>query len=202
MSTVPKRKITVDEYLARERNALAKSEYFNGEIFAMAGGSAEHSLIAANISGEVRNALKGSRCNVFNSDLRVKVEETGLYTYPDVTVVCGEREFDDDHRDTLTNPTLIVEVLSPSTEVYDRGAKSRQYRRIESLKELLLVAQNSANIEQYIRNANGQWQLMDSEGLEAHISLPSLGVTISLAEIYRGVTFPPQESLQEQFLKK
>ncbi len=202
MSTGPKRKITVQEYLAQERKSPMKNQFFDGEVFAMAGGSDEHSLIAANISGEVRNALKGGRCNVFNSDLRVKVEDTGLYTYPDVTVVCGEREFDDEHRDTLTNPTVIIEVLSPSTESYDRGSKSRQYRRIESLKELILVAQDSATIEQYVRNAEGQWQLSDTEGLESSLSFVSLGISVSLAEIYRDVTFPSQEPIQDQLLKK
>ncbi len=197
MSTAPKLYYSPAEYLARERKALTKSEYYAGEIFAMAGGTPEHSLIAANLTGELRNVLKGGACNVFTSDLRVKVEATGLYTYPDVSVVCGERQYDDDRRDTLTNPTVLVEVLSPTTASYDRLSKSRHYRAIESLQELLLVAQDMPSIERCFRATDGSWSIADVYGLDQQLELTSLGVSIPMAEVYRGVTFPPTPPFEE-----
>ncbi len=192
MSTALKR-ITPQEYLIRERQSSEKSEFYQGEIFAMGGGSANHSLIAANFVGEARNALKGRPCAVFNSDLRVQVRTTGLYTYPDATIVCGEQEFDDDQRDTLINPTVIIEVLSDSTEKYDRGKKSNQYRRIASLKELVLISQDRPNIERYTRQPNGDWLFHEQRDLEASFELKSIGITLAIAELYRGVTLEPIE---------
>ena len=192
MSTALKR-ITPQEYLIRERQASIKSEFYQGEIFAMGGGSANHSLIAANFVGEARNSLKGRPCAVFNSDLRVQVQSTGLYTYPDATIVCGELLFDDDHRDTLLNPTLIVEVLSDSTEKYDRGKKSNHYRQIASLKELILIAQDRSHVERFTRQANGDWLFHEQKELTADFELKSLGISIAISELYRGVKFEPIE---------
>ena len=192
MSTALKR-ITPQEYLIREREASIKSEFYQGEIFAMGGGSANHSLIAANFVGEARNSLKGRPCAVFNSDLRVQVQSTGLYTYPDATIVCGELLFDDDHRDTLLNPTLIVEVLSDSTEKYDRGKKSNHYRQIASLKELILIAQDRSHVERFTRQANGDWLFHEQKELTADFELKSLGISIAISELYRGVKFEPIE---------
>src|SRR5712692_10164216 len=135
-----KQRVTPEEYLARERDAEHKSEYFDGEIFAMAGGSPQHSAIIFNVNGLLFPQLRGGPCRGFNSDMRVKVSETGLYTYPDLVVLCGEPQFDDEHQDTLLNPTLIVEVLSPTTKAYARGDKFSHYRWLESLQEYLLVA--------------------------------------------------------------
>jgi Uma2 family endonuclease len=186
-------RITPQEYLIRERQASIKSEFYQGEIFAMGGGSANHSLIAANFVGEARNSLKGRPCAVFTSDLRVQVQSTGLYTYPDATIVCGELLFDDDHRDTLLNPTVIVEVLSDSTEKYDRGKKSNHYRQIASLKELILIAQDRSHVERFTRQANGDWLFHEQKELTADFELKSLGISIAISELYRGVKFEPIE---------
>jgi Uma2 family endonuclease len=192
VSTALKR-ITPQEYLIRERQASIKSEFYQGEIFAMGGGSANHSLIAANFAGEARNALKDKPCTVFNSDLRVQVQATGLYTYPDATIVCGEQIFDDDHRDTLLNPTVIVEVLSDSTEKYDRGKKSNHYRQIKSLKELILIAQDRPQVERFTRQPNGDWLFNEQKELSAEFELKSLDISVAMSELYRGVKFEPTE---------
>lgn len=192
MSTALKR-ITPQGYLIRERQASIKSEFYQGEIFAMGGGSANHSLIAANFVREAGNALRDKPCIVFNSDLRVQVQSTGLYTYPDATIVCGELLFDDDHRDTLLNPTVIVEVLSDSTEKYDRGKKSNHYRQIASLKELILIAQDRSHVERFTRQPNGDWLFHEQKELTADFELKSLGISIAISELYRGVKFEPIE---------
>ena len=192
MSTALKR-ITPQEYLIRERQASTKSEFYQGEIFAMGGRSANHSLIAANFVREAGNALKDKPCTVFNSDLRVQIQATGLYTYPDATIVCGEQIFDDDHRDTLLNPTVIVEVLSDSTEKYDRGKKSNHYRQIASLKELILIAQDRPQVERFTRQPNGDWLFHEQKELSAEFELKSLGISVAMSELYRGVKFEPTE---------
>jgi Uma2 family endonuclease len=188
-----RKRITPQEYLIRERQASIKSEFYQGEIFAMGGGSANHSLIAANFVGEAGNALKDKPCIVFNSDLRVQVQSTGLYTYPDATIVCGELLFDDEHRDTLLNPTVIVEVLSDATEQYDRGKKSNHYRQIASLKELILIAQDRSHVERFTRQPNGDWLFHEQKELTADFELKSLGISIAISELYRGVKFEPIE---------
>ncbi len=194
MATVPKSSLTPQQYLAQERNAEFKSQYFRGEMFAMAGASREHNLIVANIVRELGNALKGRRCEVYPSDMRVKVAKSGLYTYPDATVVCTEPEFEDDQFDTLTNPTVLFEVLSDSTESYDRGGKFRRYREIDSLKEYVMISQDQASVECYLRQAGGQWLLKETQSLQESVTFESIQVTISLAELYRNVSFevPPQ----------
>jgi Uma2 family endonuclease len=192
VSTALKR-ITPQEYLIRERQASTKSEFYRGEVVEMVRGTANHSLIAANFVGEVRNALKDKPCTVFNSDLRVQVQSTGLYTYPDATIVCGELEFDDDQRDTLLNPTVIVEVLSDSTEKYDRGKKSNHYRQITSLKELILIAQDRPHAERFTRQTNGDWLFHEQKEMNADFELKSLGISVAMSELYRGVKFEPTE---------
>src|SRR5256885_15347533 len=136
------------EYLCLERQAETRSEYFEGEMFAMAGGTRAHSLIAINIARELSQKLKNSDCVAYNTDLRVKVEATGLLTYPDVSVACGEQRFLDEEEDTLLNPTVVIEVLSDSTEAYDRGKKFENYRQMPTCREVLLVSQKEARIEQ------------------------------------------------------
>ncbi|MBI2927367.1 MAG: Uma2 family endonuclease [Verrucomicrobia bacterium] len=179
------------EYLALERSAEFKSEFFDGEMFAMAGGTPEHSLIATNLGREFGNRLKDRPCAAYNSDLRVKVEATGLCTYPDLSVVCGPLRFAGQERDTIVNPTVLVEVLSDSTEAYDRGKKFEHYRRISSLREYLLVSQSEPRIEQFIRQENGSWLLREAAGLEAHLELPSLQIRLALAEVFARVEFNP-----------
>lgn len=189
MSTALKR-LSIAEYLERERHAEFKSEYFDGEVFAKAGGSLNHSLIAANLIREIGLALKDRQCIVATSDLRVKVDATGLYTYPDATIVCGDLEFDDEKRDTVLNPTVLVEVLSESTEKYDRGRKSQHYRRIPSLKALVLVSQEDFHVEWHTRESDS-WLLNERTGLDQELDIQSLGIRISLAEIYRNVVITP-----------
>jgi Uma2 family endonuclease len=192
MSTVSKRLLTPQEYLARERRAEFKSEYFRGEMFAMAGATHEHTLIKDNLAREAGYQLKDARCRVMTSDQRVLIDATGLYTYPDIAIVCEEPRFTDEVRDTLLNPRTIVEVLSDSTEKYDRGKKFAHYRRIPSLQEYVLVAQDRPFVERYVRQADNTWVLKDFAGLEATFEFASAPARVPLAEIYRDVRFPDQ----------
>jgi Uma2 family endonuclease len=185
------RKLTEAEYLALERAAESKSEFIEGEMFAMAGGTRWHSIIEGNLIREFGNHLKGRACVPFTSNLRLKVEATGLLTYPDLSVACGEQKFLDTDVDTLLNPTIIAEVLSDSTEGYDRGTKFDHYKKISSLREYLLVRQKEPCVEQFIRQPSGDWLLRQAVGLEATLVIPSLEITIALSEIYANVKFVP-----------
>jgi Uma2 family endonuclease len=198
MSTVPKPYLSADEYLARERAADFKSEYYRGEMFAMAGASREHNLIVGNIVREAGQSLKDKPCEVYPSDMRVKVTASGLYTYPDVTIACGELQFEDAEVDTLLNPTVLFEVLSENTEAYDRGAKSVHYRKLTSLKEYVLVAQDHPSIEQYIRQEDGSWLLRDASDLGDMLELASLKIRLPIPEIYRRVEFSSNEKRHVQ----
>lgn len=184
-------RLTEVEYLEIERRAEFKSEFLDGEMFAMAGGSRMHSLIASNLNFALRTQLKGCPCRVYTSDLRLKVQSSGLYTYPDVSVACGQEEFEDGLDDTLLNPTVIVEILSPSTEAYDRGKKFELYWQLPSLREYVLVSQSKPLVEQYIRQDGGEWLLRAVAGLEARLTLPSLGIAIEMADLYVNVQFEP-----------
>lgn len=192
MSQAAPKWVSVEEYLALEERAEFKSEYFDGEIFAMAGGTPEHSLIAANLVRVLGNSLDDGPCRVYNSDQRVKIPDTGLFTYPDVTVVCEEPLFDGPQRRALINPTLIVEVLSETTEAYDRGDKFAHYRRLASLKEYVLVASDRCRIERFTRQQGGaEWTLAECSNPEGSLALPSLGCALSLPAVYRKVDLPP-----------
>jgi Uma2 family endonuclease len=182
-------KLSVQDYLALERTDPEKHQYIDGEIFLMGGASATHNLITANIVGELRMALKSKPCRVYANDLRVKVNPAGLYTYPDVVVTCGEERFDDQQEDTLLNPIVLVEVLSDSTEAYDRGGKFAHYRRLESLRDYVLVSQNEPLVECFSRQADQRWLLSEARGLEATLLLPSLENGLALAEVYAKVAF-------------
>ncbi|MFN7953607.1 MAG: Uma2 family endonuclease [bacterium] len=171
------------EYLALERASDTRSELVNGQILAMTGASRAHNLIAANIGRELGNQLKGRPCETYQSDMRVKVSATGLYTYPDVVVVCGKPELEDEHGDTLLNPTVILEVLSPSTEAYDRGEKFAHYQRLESLREYLMVAQDKLRIEHYVRQGR-QWVLTVTTALDAIIELISIDCRLAARDVY------------------
>jgi Uma2 family endonuclease len=183
---------TPEEYLRREQDSLDKHEYYHGEVFAMAGGSPEHSRVIANVIRRLGNKLDGTPCGVFDRNLRVRIPRTILYTYPDVSVVCGPLQFDplDVRRQTVLNPTLLVEVLSPGTEAWDRGGKFENYQRIDSLREYVLVASETARVETYLRQADGRWLYAAVAGLDAQARLESLGIDLSLADAYAGVTFP------------
>jgi Uma2 family endonuclease len=176
--------VTPEEYLTLERKAEYKSEYLHGEIFAMTGASRKHNLIAVNIAGELHRRLKGKACEVYASEMRVKVAASGLYTYPDVVVVCGEPQLEDDYLDTLLNPTVLFEVLSKTTERYDRIAKSGYYRVIDSLAEHLLVAQDEIRVEQYVKQVDGLWALTEINSIEGTVDLNLIGCALALGEIY------------------
>ena len=187
----PAKRFTPQEYYALEQVAEYKSDYYDGEIFAMAGGTVRHSLICSNLNRELGNQLKGSPCVVFDANLRLKIKATGLRTYPDASVYCGalQRDGDDPTGETLTNPTLLIEVLSKSTEGYDRGLKAESYRQIESLRAYVLVSQNSAHAELYEKKAENSWSLTEVRGLDGLLNLTSIGVELPLSEIYARVDF-------------
>ena len=182
-----KPRLTPEDYLAIERSAEFKSEYFDGEIFAMAGASRAHNAIVLNVGSEIRQHLKNRSCKAYVNDMRVKVNPTGLYAYPDVIVVCGKEQFEDTHLDTLLNPTLIIEVLSDSTEAYDRGRKFEHYRHLDPLVEYVLIAQQRPHIESYRRQPDQQWLLTECSGLDATLRLQSIDCDLALAEIYAKV---------------
>src|SRR5256714_2986719 len=183
--------VSPDEYLRLERQSEYKSEYLNGEIFAMSGASRQHNLVVGNVFGELRQQLRDRACQAYVSDMRVKVRANGLYTYPDVTVVCGEPQFEDKEVDTLLNPTLLIEVLSQSTERYDRIAKTSYYRTIDSLQEHLLVAQHEVRVEQYLRQPNGQWSQMQYTSPDDVVQLTSIDCSLKLSDVYEKITFDP-----------
>ncbi len=189
MSHQAKTHITPEEYLALERQSEHKSEYYDGEIFAMTGASRKHNLIALNIGADLHNQLKGRACEAYLNDMRVHIPATGLYTYPDVVVVCGEPQLEDEHLDTLLNPVLIVEVLSKSTARYDRTSKFSDYRSIPSFIEYLLVSQDEYRVEHNTKQTDGRWLLSDIRGLESKIELASVQCTLALSEVYDKVTF-------------
>lgn len=191
MSAQPHPHISEEEYLRIEREAEFKSEYIDGGIYARSGASLKHGLITANLTAELVFRLRGKSCIVVPNDLRVRITRRRFYTYPDVVVVRGKPSFVDNEHDTLLNPTMLIEVLSASTEKRDRDFKLRHYRRIESLREYVLVAQSEAYIQSYRRNDAGDWILAEWEGLEAICKLESVGAEVPLAEIYRQVEFEP-----------
>lgn len=192
MSPLAQPRYTPEEYLRLERAADHKSELINGRIYAMAGASRRHNLIVGNVFAELRAQLRGRGCEAYVNDMRVKVSRTTLYTYPDVAALCGEPRFEDDAVDTLLNPSVIVEVLSDSTEKYDRGEKFAHYRRLESLQEYVLVAQDTPRVEHYARHGE-HWLLSEISGPDATLRLASLGCEIALADIYERLDFPPPE---------
>ena len=187
MSTPPKPHLTPAEYLRVERSADRKHEYHDGELFAMGGASRAHALIVTNLVATLAGQLRGRPCSVYSNDLRVKISRTGLYTYPDVLIACGEQRFDDEHQDTLLNPVVIIEVLSPSTESYDRGKKFAHYRTLDSLQEYVLVAQDEPRIEHYARQPDGNWLLREASYLTEEVALPCVGCTLRLADVYAEV---------------
>lgn len=179
--------VTPEEYLAAERKAETRSEYFAGEVFAMVGASKRHNLIAANIIRVLGNGLLERPCNVYPSDMRVKVSATGKYTYPDVVAACEPELFDDAENDTLLNPLVIIEVLSASTEAYDRGKKFEQYQQIASLTEYILVAQEPYRIEQYVRQSDKEWRYSEYHDAGDVIKISVIGCEIALKDAYAKV---------------
>jgi len=189
MSTVPKHSITPDEYLHRERKAEFRSEYFRGEMFAMAGASANHNLIVLNAGAHLREQLRNEPCRVYPSDLKLRIEATGLYTYPDLSVVCGEPRLESDAGDVLLNPVVLVEVLSDSTEAYDRGKKFEHYRTIPSLKHYILIAQDRHSIDCFSRQVDGSWSLTNCQEVDGKLVLNAIDSELLAAEVYDKVVF-------------
>lgn len=200
MSALPKKKYTAEEYAALELVAEYKSEFYRGEIFpmhghggpiAMAGAKFGHNRVKDNLVVEISNRLKGGSCQALSSDMRVRVGLTGLETYPDILILCGPAVFADDTEMCLLNPAVVIEVLSPSTESYDRGLKFRHYGLIPGLKEIILVEQDEPVCERYVRAADGvTWNRTDIEGLDAALAFATVNATIPLRDIYAGVDFP------------
>lgn len=180
--------LTAEEYLELERGSEMKHELIDGEMVAMTGGSWSHGLIIGNMVVALKTRLRERRCSVIPSDLRVR-SSADVYVYPDVVVACGEPRLEDNQRDTLLNPALIVEVLSPSTESYDRGRKFEHYQMLDSLKEYVLIAQDRPRIEHYLRQDGHVWLYTEVSNLDGSISLPSLGCEVPLSEIYDQVAF-------------
>jgi Uma2 family endonuclease len=192
MSTQPRRRYTLEEYFALELASDEKYEYFDGEVFNMSGGSRDHEQIIANCLVALRAALRGRPCRVYPSNLRVKVPSQPPYRYPDLTALCDAPSFEQiGGVDVLTNPSLIVEVLSPSTEGYDRGDKFSHYKSIESFAEYLLIAQHRPHATRFVKQANNLWAQEEFNDLGDTLRLATLDCELSLRDLYEGVEFPP-----------
>ncbi len=192
MSSQLHSRLTPEEYLAFERRSPERHEYVDGELFDMSGASKRHNQIVVNLSREISTQFKGRSCAVYTNDMRVRIAGATRYNYPDVVALCGLAGFDDKEQDTLVNPNLIVEVLSASTEAYDRGEKFEYYRRIEAFAEYVLVAQDKPHIEQFSRQPNGQWLFTATSGLESLVDLTSVACRLLLTEVYDKVEFGPE----------
>jgi Uma2 family endonuclease len=192
MSTVPTQRLTPAEYLARERAAEFKSEFYKGEMFAMAGANNRHVRICVNLIVRLEGLLRDSGCQVFNSDMRVKVSRSIFYTYPDVTIACGP-QFEDETQDVLLNPCVIIEVLSKSTERRDRGWKFHNYWNIPSLVDYVLVSQDRPLVEQFVHREDGNWLLRHFEGLDETLGFAAVDCSILLRDIYREIAFGPDD---------
>ena len=178
---------TAEEYLAMERSSLeGKCEFVDGQITPMTGGNRLHNIINVNIGSKLSNQLKGKPCEAYANNMRVKAAKAKGYHYPDIVVVCGKPEFEDGHWDTLLNPTVLIEILSSSTEAYDRGGKFAAYRKIQSLHEYLLVSQEEPFIERYVRQGDA-WVLTETAGLDGLVNLDSIGCVLAMNEVYYSV---------------
>lgn len=196
MSALPKRYFTQEEYIELENKAEYRSQYVAGEIYAMAGAQPEHIVVNGNLVGLLYNAFRGRPCQAYFADLRVRVKTGDLWTYPDVAALCGPPQWDTSSSPhSLLNPQVIFEVLSPTTEGFDRGDKFARYRRLESLTDYVLVAQDQMRVEHFVRQANGSWTMTEYTTPESVVPLPVVGCELPLAEIYDKVTFPEHPSL-------
>ncbi|MDT7690119.1 MAG: hypothetical protein QOE46_2878 [Acidobacteriota bacterium] len=184
MSTLTVTHVTPDEYLAAERLSETRSEYLDGGVYPMTGAKIDHIRVVANLTTELVTQLRGRRCDVLASEMKVRLPDSRKFFYPDLSVVCGEPQFHDDRRDIILNPVLVIEVLSESTEAFDRGAKFHAYQTLDSLEEYVLVAQDRPIIEQYVRSEGGKWTYTSAEGLESSLTLPSVECTLNLSAVY------------------
>jgi Uma2 family endonuclease len=181
--------VSPEEYLAVERESDTKSEYYDGVVYAMTGARINHIRIVTNLTVELATQLRGRRCDVLSNEMKVRLQNSRKFFYPDVTVVCGEPLFHDEREDIILNPLLVIEVLSKSTEAFDRGAKFQAYQTLDSLKEYVLVAQDKPIIEQYVRQSDGKWTYTALVGLENSLTLPSVECTLNLSAVYDKVDF-------------
>lgn len=188
MSAVPKPIYNAEEYLALEENADYRSQYYFGEIFAMAGASRRHNNIAMNVAGSLHSQLRDKQCEIYQNDMRVKVSPD-LYTYPDIVIVCGEARVEKKHGENLLNPLILIEVLSPSTEKFDRGEKFRLYRLMPSVREYILISQDKSSVEHYVRQEGNGWLLTELTGLDDTLQLPAISCQLKLNDIYAKVDF-------------
>jgi Uma2 family endonuclease len=188
------RLFTEDEYLYLERKSEERCEFFRGEIFCMAGATRDHNVIAHNISRHLGNQLASRGCDVYQTDMKVRFATRPRYAYPDIVVVCGERQYLDDKQDVLLNPTLLIEVLSETTRNYDRLSKAPDYQIIPSLRHLLLVEQAEPRVDCFVREGKNTWTQTFLFGLNGSIELPAIGCALQLADIYAGVEFPSTDS--------
>jgi Uma2 family endonuclease len=196
MSLHRQAKLTPEEYLALERTAEYKSEYLAGEIFAMAGASERHISIVANTMYLLVGQLKGRPCKAYSNDMRLKVSPTGLYTYPDIIVVCGAPMFADEQKDTLLNPTVLIEVLSESTEAYDRGKKFDHYRTLASVSDYLLISQDQRKIEHFVRQLDHRWLFSAHADLDDVVEIASIACTLPLRDVYDKVELFAEEQAE------
>lgn len=190
MAAEPRSLISREAYLAMERASEERHEYITGEVFAMAGGTEPHGLISGNVIAALHGPTRRRGCRIYPGEVRIAIAVLDIYTYPDVSLLCGQPQFEDNRRDTLLNPKVIIEVLSPSTERYDRGQKFQQYQHIASLDTYVLIAQHMPLIEQYVRQGDQAWLYSAARGLDATLTLPTIACTLALAEVYDLVEFP------------
>lgn len=183
-------RLTPEQYLFVERQSDTKSEYFDGEIFAMAGASREHNQISTNLVRVLGNQLLDKPCSVYSSDMKVRIEKARKYTYPDLVIACQTERFEDEHRDVLLNPVVILEILSDSTEAYDRGRKFLHYQLLDSLNDYLLVSQDVSLIERFTRREDGTWFYAEFHGLDAVVEIESIGCGLRLGDVYHKVDLP------------
>ncbi len=196
MTALPKQRYTLEEYLELDKNSEEKYEYFDGEVFAMAGGSLNHNRVARNLTRLLDIHLAEANCEVLPADMRIKVPKAFPYRYPDLSIVCGKLIIEElNGQQMLVNPLVLIEILSPSTEAYDQGRKFSAYQSIASFQEYLLISQDWPHITQYVRQASGKWLRSEIEGIENALKLESVNCTLPLAEIYRLVEFKPQDEI-------
>jgi Uma2 family endonuclease len=197
MSALPKQRLFTDEeYLMLEERATQRSEFYFGEIFAMAGATRRHNVISTNVTANLHAQLRRRPCEVYQNDMRVKIHKN-FYTYPDVVVVCGEPKIERRHGENLLNPTVLIEVLSPSTEQFDRSEKAKNYRTIASLQELILISQHKPNIEHYARQSTGAWLISEITDAQTVLKLDSIECQLDLADVYEKVEFDAEETTDE-----
>jgi Uma2 family endonuclease len=188
MDAQPDQSVSLEEYFKIEETSISKHEYYQGTIFAMTGASENHNLISGAVYRNLGNQLDDKPCRPYPGDFRLKIEAVNLYTYPDLSVICGETQLADGRQDTFLNPTLLIEILSDSTEAYDRGKKTEFYRTIPSLQEYLFISQDKPHVERFRRHQHG-WLLTEYSALDELAPLDSIGCTLSLAAIYKLVRF-------------